>query len=52
MIEKIKTFFGRIRGLHGSKETIIVESVAWRCRICNEVFLDESLANKHKEKHS
>jgi hypothetical protein len=51
MLEAIRTFFGRVRGLHGNKETIIVESVAWRCRICGEVFLDQSLANEHKEKH-
>jgi hypothetical protein len=51
IIEMIRTFFGRVRGLHGNKETIIVESVAWRCRICGEVFLDESLANEHKGKH-
>jgi len=51
VLEKIKTFFGRVRGQHSNKETIIVESCAWRCLICGQIFLDEAIAKEHKEKH-
>jgi hypothetical protein len=51
VLEKIKTFFGRVRGQHGNKETIIVEGFAWRCRICGQIFLNETIAKEHKEKH-
>jgi ribosomal protein S27E len=51
MIETIRTFFGRVRGQHSNKETIIVESCAWRCLICGQIFLDETIAKEHKEKH-
>jgi hypothetical protein len=47
MIDKIRTLFGRIRGGHGSKQTIMTEACAWRCRKCSTIFLDEEEAKQH-----
>ena len=47
MIEKIRTLFGKMRGVYGRKQTIMVESIAWRCRKCSTIFLVEEEANQH-----
>jgi hypothetical protein len=47
MIEKIRTLFGKMRGVYGRKQTIMVESIAWRCRKCSTVFLVEEEATQH-----
>jgi hypothetical protein len=39
MIEKIRTFFGRVMGLHEKKRTIVAVGAAWACTKCRLVFL-------------
>jgi uncharacterized protein (DUF983 family) len=47
MIRKIRTFYGRQNGQHGSKQTTIDIGVAWLCEKCGEVILYEHLTPKH-----
>jgi len=48
MIEMIRTFFGRMKGLHGNKKTIVVEGQLWRCTKCTLVFITKSAADQHE----
>lgn len=47
VIEKIRTFFGKVRGQHENKRTVVVESVAWYCAKCKQVWLDRDEAYFH-----
>ena len=48
MLEKIRTFFGRVRGQHREKETVVVEGQMWRCTKCYLIFLTEKEGEKHE----
>jgi len=47
MIEMIRTFFGKLRGQHGAKQTIVEEDRLWRCTDCKMVFLMADAAKRH-----
>jgi len=47
MIEMIRTFYGRVCGLHIDKRTVVVESVAWFCPKCKKVWLGREEATSH-----
>jgi hypothetical protein len=47
MIEAIRTFFGRIVGLHENKKTVVVEGLIWKCTKCNFIFLTKEEGEKH-----
>jgi len=47
MIEKIRTFFGRMIGMYGTKKTVIVEGQLWRCTKCKLVFITKSAGDRH-----
>jgi hypothetical protein len=47
MIETIKTFFGRLRGLRGDRQVVMVEGLVWRCTKCHHIFLTEATAKEH-----
>lgn len=48
MLEKIRTFFGRIVGQHEKKRTVVVEGTAWRCIKCHLIFLTKEAADRHE----
>ena len=48
MLEKIRTFFGRVRGQHANKQTIVVEGELWRCTKCKMIFLNKQAGEKHE----
>jgi len=48
MLEKIRTFFGRTRGLHGERQTVVEEGSLWRCSQCHLLFLNKVAGDKHK----
>ena len=48
MIEAIRTFFGRVRGQHREKETVVVEGQLWRCTQCQMIFITKSAGEQHK----
>jgi len=47
MIEMIRTFFGRVRGQHREKKTVVVEGQLWRCTKCHLIFLTKKQGESH-----
>jgi rubrerythrin len=47
VLEAIKTFWGKVRGLHGERSTIVEQGFVWRCTECNHVFLTRTTAEQH-----
>jgi hypothetical protein len=47
MLEAIRTFFGRVRGQHREKETVVVEGQLWRCTKCHLIFTTKSAGEQH-----
>jgi len=52
MIVKIRTFYGRTKGVRGDRQTNVVMGHAWLCQKCGEVILYEHLIPKHFCKRS
>jgi predicted nucleotidyltransferase len=48
MLEAIRTFFGRVRGQHAEKQTIVVEGELYRCTKCKMIFLNRVAGEKHE----
>ena len=47
MIEKICTFFGREKGTHPNKSTVVAQGSAWYCTDCRLVFITKAAGDKH-----
>lgn len=47
MLERIRTFFGRTKGIHQDKETVVSQGSAWYCTECRLVFLTRRAGDKH-----
>ena len=47
MLERIRTFFGREKGTHPNKATIVAQGSAWYCTECRLVFLTKQAGDKH-----
>ena len=47
MIEKIRTFFGRTKGIHQDKTTVVAQGTAWYCTECKLVFLTKQAGDQH-----
>lgn len=47
MLEKIRTFFGRVIGSHHEKKTVVVEGHLWRCTKCKLVFVTKEGGESH-----
>jgi hypothetical protein len=47
MIERIRTFFGRTKGIHQDKTTVVAQGTAWFCTECRLVFITKSAGDNH-----
>ena len=47
MLEKIKTFFGKLYVQHANKTTIVEVGEAWYCTECGLVFLTKAAGKTH-----
>ena len=47
MLEAIRTFFGRSRGGHGERRTVVQEGLVWRCTKCYLIFTTKSAGDQH-----
>lgn len=47
MIEAIRTFFGKLRGDKGSRQTVIEQGTLWRCTKCHMIFTTKEAGEKH-----
>lgn len=48
MLERIRTFFGREKGTHPNKATIVAQGSAWYCTKCRLVFMTKEAGEQHK----
>ena len=47
MLEKIKTFLGKVRVRHADKTTLVEVGEAWYCTECRLVFVTRRAGNQH-----
>ena len=47
MLEAIRTFFGKLRGEHGNRKTIVEQGFVWRCTSCQLIFLTRTAGEQH-----
>ena len=47
MLEAIRTFFGRLRGLHGNRQIVVQQGTMWRCTKCYLIFTTKSAGEQH-----
>ena len=47
MLERIRTFFGKVYGQHANKTTIVEQGSAWYCTECRLVFVTKRAGDQH-----
>jgi len=47
VLEPIRAFFGRVKGLHPDTKTVVSESTMWRCAVCGNIFRTKEEGNIH-----
>jgi hypothetical protein len=48
VLEAIRTFFGKLRGLHGNRQTVIEQGTLWRCTKCQLIFVTKTAGEQHQ----
>ena len=48
MLETIRTFFGKVRGLRGERKTIVEQGFVYRCTKCQLIFLTRTAGENHE----
>lgn len=48
MLKAIRTFFGRLRGPKGNRQTIVEQGTLWRCTQCHLIFLTQKAGEDHE----
>lgn len=48
MIEAIRTFFGKLRGDKGNRQTVIEQGTLWRCTKCQLIFVTKTAGENHE----
>ena len=48
MLEMIRTFWGKVRGLRGERRTVVEEGQLWRCTKCKMVFVTKEGGESHE----
>ena len=48
MLEAIRTFWGKVRGEHGARKTIVEQGLVYRCTQCQLLFLTKSAGEQHQ----
>jgi hypothetical protein len=47
MLKHIRTFFGRTKGIHQDKTTVVAQGTAWYCTECKLVFITKAAGDQH-----
>jgi hypothetical protein len=47
MLEAIRTFFGKLRGVRGERRTVIEQGTLWRCTKCAMIFVTKESGELH-----
>ena len=48
MLEAIRTFWGKLRGQHGERSTIVEQGFVYRCTKCQLIFLTRTAGEQHE----
>jgi hypothetical protein len=48
MLEAVRTFWGKLRGLRGERNTIVEQGLVWRCTSCHTIFLTRTAGEQHQ----
>jgi hypothetical protein len=48
MLETIRTFWGKVRGLRGERQTIVEQGLVYRCTKCQFIFLTKTAGEQHQ----
>ena len=48
MLETIRTFWGKVRGLRGERKTIVEQGLVYRCTQCQLIFLTKKAGEQHQ----
>ena len=48
MLEMIRTFWGKVRGLHGERRTIVEQGLVYRCTKCQLIFITKTAGEQHE----
>jgi hypothetical protein len=48
VLEMIRTFWGKVRGLRGERQTIVEQGTMWRCTQCLLIFPTKKAGDDHK----
>jgi len=52
MVEVIKTFFGKLRGIYGERKVIVEQGLLWKCTKCGLIFLNKREGEKHDSENN
>lgn len=47
MLEAIRTFFGKLRGEHGNRKTVVQEGMLYKCTKCHLIFTTRTAGEQH-----
>lgn len=47
MLERIRTFFGKVYGQHAHKKTIVEQGTLYRCTKCHLIFTTKQAGEQH-----
>jgi hypothetical protein len=47
VLETIRTFFGKVRGLRGERKTIVEQGTLYRCTKCHLIFTTKLAGEQH-----
>jgi hypothetical protein len=50
MLEAVRTFFGKVRGSHGERKTIVEQGLVYRCTKCNLLFLTRATPIRYRRR--
>jgi hypothetical protein len=48
VLEMIRTFWGKVRGLRGERRTVVEEGRLWRCTKCTMIFVTKEGGKSHE----
>jgi len=48
VLEMIRTFWGKVRGLRGERRTVIEQGTMWRCTKCQLIFVTKTAGEQHQ----
>jgi len=48
VLEMIRTFWGKVRGLRGERRAVVEEGMLYRCTKCHMIFTTKTAGDNHE----